>query len=76
MVDSLVDRLILLSLLDSYNSFPECSQIIMLTSQLLSWLLQLFKSKEEGYLLDLQRLEGPPFLFLELCAAFLTKLRI
>ncbi|KAH0853546.1 hypothetical protein HID58_093105, partial [Brassica napus] len=37
--------------------------------------LQLYKAREEKYLLDIQRVNGPQFLFLDLCAAFLTKLR-
>ncbi|CAL5356694.1 unnamed protein product [Camellia sinensis] len=32
--------------------------------------IQLYKASEETYLLDLQRIHGPPFLFLEICAAF------
>ncbi|RID76388.1 hypothetical protein BRARA_B03362 [Brassica rapa] len=38
--------------------------------------LQLYKAREEKYLLDIQRVNGPQFLFLDLCAAFLTKLRV
>ncbi|KAG8384667.1 hypothetical protein BUALT_Bualt04G0141800 [Buddleja alternifolia] len=38
--------------------------------------LQLFKTREEKYLLDLQRVEGPQFLFLDLCAAFLAQLHV
>ncbi|XP_020108547.1 SNF1-related protein kinase catalytic subunit alpha KIN10-like isoform X2 [Ananas comosus] len=38
--------------------------------------LQLFKTKEEKYLLDLQRVSGPQLLFLDLCAAFLAQLRV
>ncbi|CAN7045039.1 unnamed protein product [Brassica rapa subsp. trilocularis] len=33
-------------------------------------------SREEKYLLDIQRVNGPQFLFLDLCAAFLTELRV
>ncbi|WZZ01609.1 hypothetical protein YC2023_073937 [Brassica napus] len=36
---------------------------------------QLYKAREEKYLLDIQRVNGPQFLFLDLCAAFLTELR-
>ncbi|XP_057486783.1 SNF1-related protein kinase catalytic subunit alpha KIN10-like [Actinidia eriantha] len=32
--------------------------------------IQLYKASEESYLLDLQMIHGPPFLFLEICAAF------
>ncbi|MED6171211.1 SNF1- protein kinase catalytic subunit alpha kin10 [Stylosanthes scabra] len=38
--------------------------------------VQLYKTREEKYLLDLQRLQGPQFLFLDLCAAFLAQLRV
>ncbi|CAK9180495.1 unnamed protein product [Ilex paraguariensis] len=32
--------------------------------------IQLYKASGERYAIDLQRLHGPPFLFLEICAAF------
>ncbi|XP_052189586.1 SNF1-related protein kinase catalytic subunit alpha KIN10-like [Diospyros lotus] len=38
--------------------------------------LQLYKTREEKYLLDLQRVQGPQLLFLDLCAAFLAQLRV
>ncbi|KAL4379110.1 hypothetical protein GQ457_02G011070 [Hibiscus cannabinus] len=38
--------------------------------------VQLYKTREEKYLLDLQKVQGPQFLFLDLCAAFLTQLRV
>jgi 5'-AMP-activated protein kinase catalytic alpha subunit len=38
--------------------------------------VQLYKTREEKYLLDLQRIHGPQFLFLDLCAAFLAQLRV
>ncbi|KAL8154198.1 hypothetical protein V2J09_011958 [Rumex salicifolius] len=38
--------------------------------------LQLYKTRDEKYLLDLQRVQGPHFLFLDLCAAFLAQLRV
>jgi len=38
--------------------------------------LQLYKTREEKYLLDLQRVTGPQLLFLDLCAAFLAQLRV
>lgn len=37
---------------------------------------QLYKTQDGKYLLDLQRVRGAQFLFLELCAAFLTQLRV
>lgn len=38
--------------------------------------MQLYKTREEKYLLDLQRVQGPQFLFLDLCGAFLAQLRV
>ncbi|RWV94471.1 hypothetical protein BHE74_00026239 [Ensete ventricosum] len=38
--------------------------------------LQLYKTREDKYLLDLQRVSGPHLLFLDLCAAFLAQLRV
>ncbi|CAO2832414.1 unnamed protein product [Amaranthus hypochondriacus] len=38
--------------------------------------VQLYKTREEKYLLDLQRVQGPQMLFLDLCAAFLAQLRV
>ncbi|CAI9109755.1 OLC1v1009636C1 [Oldenlandia corymbosa var. corymbosa] len=38
--------------------------------------LQLYKTREDKYLLDLQRVQGPQLLFLDLCAAFLAQLRV
>ncbi|XP_073018905.1 SNF1-related protein kinase catalytic subunit alpha KIN10-like [Primulina eburnea] len=38
--------------------------------------MQLYKTREDKYLLDLQRVQGPQFLFLDLCAAFLAQLRV
>eukprot|EP00897_Mesotaenium_endlicherianum_P002219 jgi/Mesen1/2024/ME000148S01128 len=38
--------------------------------------LQLYKMREEKYLLDMQRLEGGQFMFLDLAASFLAELRV
>ncbi|KAG6509180.1 hypothetical protein ZIOFF_034571 [Zingiber officinale] len=38
--------------------------------------MQLYKTREEKYLLDLQRVSGPQLQFLDLCAAFLAQLRV
>ncbi|CAN7081437.1 unnamed protein product [Brassica oleracea var. botrytis] len=38
--------------------------------------IQLYKTQDGKYLLDLQRVHGAQFLFMELCAAFLTQLRV
>ena len=45
-------------------------------SFLVGFCCQLYKTREEKYLLDLQRVQGPQFLFLDLCAAFLAQLRV
>uniref|UniRef100_A0A0D6QS72 non-specific serine/threonine protein kinase n=1 Tax=Araucaria cunninghamii TaxID=56994 RepID=A0A0D6QS72_ARACU len=38
--------------------------------------VQLYKTREEKYLLDLQRVQGPHLLFLDLCADFLAQLKV
>ncbi|KAM3273509.1 hypothetical protein ACQJBY_043008 [Aegilops geniculata] len=38
--------------------------------------IQLYKTKDDKYLLDMQRVTGPQLLFLDFCAAFLTNLRV
>eukprot|EP00850_Spirogloea_muscicola_P000258 SM000001S04660 [mRNA] locus=s1:1508596:1511928:- [translate_table: standard] len=38
--------------------------------------IQLYKLREEKYMLDLQKLEGPQFSFLDLATSFLTELRV
>ena len=43
---------------------------------LIKFELQLYKTRDEKYLLDLQRASGPHLLFLDLCAAFLAQLRV
>ncbi|KAK4752859.1 hypothetical protein SAY87_021657 [Trapa incisa] len=46
------------------------------TRNVVKFEVQLYKTTEEKYLLDLQRVQGPQFLFLDLCAAFLAQLRV
>ncbi|KAF6171765.1 hypothetical protein GIB67_007286 [Kingdonia uniflora] len=46
------------------------------SSNVVKFELQLYKTREDKYLLDLQRVSGPHFLFLDVCAAFLAKLRV
>ncbi|KAG0486746.1 hypothetical protein HPP92_008841 [Vanilla planifolia] len=46
------------------------------SSYVVKFEVQLYKTKEEKYLLDLQRVNGPQLLFLDLCAAFLAQLRV
>ncbi|XP_048433926.1 SNF1-related protein kinase catalytic subunit alpha KIN10-like isoform X2 [Pyrus x bretschneideri] len=63
------------------NYFGDESSIIendgvMKMSNVVKFEVQLFKTREEKYLLDLQRVQGPQFLFLDLCAAFLAQLRV
>ncbi|KAJ4831534.1 SNF1- protein kinase catalytic subunit alpha kin10 [Turnera subulata] len=38
--------------------------------------VQLYKARDEKYLLDLQRVQGPQFLFLDLCAALLAQVQV
>ncbi|XP_073367358.1 carbon catabolite-derepressing protein kinase-like isoform X7 [Aegilops tauschii subsp. strangulata] len=38
--------------------------------------IQLYKTRDDKYLLDMHRVTGPQLLFLEFCAAFLTNLRV
>ncbi|XP_024524195.1 SNF1-related protein kinase catalytic subunit alpha KIN10 [Selaginella moellendorffii] len=45
-------------------------------SSLVKFELQLYKVREEKYLLDLQKLEGPFFIFLDFCGSFLAELRV
>ncbi|KAF4390793.1 hypothetical protein G4B88_015683 [Cannabis sativa] len=63
------------------NYFGDESTIIetdgvMKTPNVVKFEVQLYKTREEKYLLDLQRVQGPQFLFLDLCAAFLAQLRV
>ncbi|KAG5001118.1 hypothetical protein JHK87_022190 [Glycine soja] len=62
------------------NFFGDDSNIIendaVSTSNVVKFEVQLYKAREEKYLLDLQRVQGPQFLFLDLCAAFLAQLRV
>ncbi|XP_016649485.1 PREDICTED: SNF1-related protein kinase catalytic subunit alpha KIN10 [Prunus mume] len=67
--------------LHSNHYFGDESSIIendgvMKTTNVVKFEVQLFKTREEKYLLDLQRVQGPQFLFLDLCAAFLAQLRV
>ncbi|KAK1321780.1 SNF1-related protein kinase catalytic subunit alpha KIN10 [Acorus calamus] len=50
----------------------ECAK----SANVIKFELQLYKTRDEKYLLDLQRVQGPQLLFLDLCAAFLTQLRV
>ncbi|XP_072980949.1 serine/threonine protein kinase OSK1-like [Typha angustifolia] len=46
------------------------------SSNIVKFEIQLYKTRDEKYLLDLQRVNGPQFLFLDLCANFLAQLRV
>ncbi|XP_058107346.1 serine/threonine protein kinase OSK1-like isoform X4 [Magnolia sinica] len=64
---------------NEYMNPKEISPMLQFPSVERKWALglQLYKTKEEKkYLLDLQRVNGSPFLFLEICAAFLAQLRV
>ncbi|KAL9297201.1 hypothetical protein ACSQ67_023097 [Phaseolus vulgaris] len=52
------------------------NEAVSTTSNVVKFEVQLYKTREEKYLLDLQRVQGPQFLFLDLCAAFLAQLRV
>ncbi|XP_042011164.1 SNF1-related protein kinase catalytic subunit alpha KIN10-like isoform X1 [Salvia splendens] len=63
------------------NYFGDGSAVIehqgsSVTRHVVKFEVQLYKTREDKYLLDLQRVQGPPLLFLDLCAAFLAQLRV
>uniref|UniRef100_A0A0E0GL17 non-specific serine/threonine protein kinase n=3 Tax=Oryza TaxID=4527 RepID=A0A0E0GL17_ORYNI len=69
-------------MLDVNNSFVDDS-IIMDNGDVngrlpavIKFEIQLYKTRDEKYLLDMQRVTGPQLLFLDFCADFLTKLRV
>ncbi|WOL13397.1 SNF1-related protein kinase catalytic subunit alpha KIN10-3 [Canna indica] len=68
--------------LHANNSFSDESSIVESDDVdgketiIIKFEIQLYKTKEEKYLLDLQRISGPQLLFLDLCAAFLAQLRV
>ncbi|KAJ8477523.1 hypothetical protein OPV22_021250 [Ensete ventricosum] len=57
------------------HSFSDESAIVE-SDNIVKFEIQLYKTREEKYLLDLQRVSGPQLLFLDLCAAFLAQLRV
>uniref|UniRef100_K4A8T9 non-specific serine/threonine protein kinase n=1 Tax=Setaria italica TaxID=4555 RepID=K4A8T9_SETIT len=69
-------------MLDSSNSFLGDSTIMDNDDAngrlpaVIKFEIQLYKTRDEKYLLDMQRVTGPQLLFLDFCAAFLTKLRV
>ncbi|XP_068662712.1 SNF1-related protein kinase catalytic subunit alpha KIN10-like isoform X2 [Aristolochia californica] len=54
----------------------EDSKPCILSNTTVKFEIQLYKAMDENYLLDLQRLNGSPLLFLEMCAAFLAQLQL
>ncbi|XP_010450810.1 PREDICTED: SNF1-related protein kinase catalytic subunit alpha KIN11-like [Camelina sativa] len=51
----------------------ECAMIL---PTIIKFEFQLYKVGENKYLLDIQRVDGPQFIFLDLCVAFLTELGV
>ncbi|GLT56303.1 hypothetical protein SLA2020_293520 [Shorea laevis] len=52
------------------------NDVIIQSPNVVKFELQLYKTREEKYLLDLQRIQGPKFVFLDLCAALLAQLQV
>ncbi|XP_022144438.1 SNF1-related protein kinase catalytic subunit alpha KIN10-like [Momordica charantia] len=50
--------------------------LVTILQNVVKFEVQLYKMQEEKYLLDLQRIQGPQFLFLNLCASFISQLRV
>ncbi|MQL92090.1 hypothetical protein Taro_024707 [Colocasia esculenta] len=50
--------------------------VVLVPPNTVKFEVQLYKTREEKYLLDLQRVQGPQLLFLDMCAAFLAQLRV
>ncbi|KAM3335879.1 hypothetical protein ACQJBY_030046 [Aegilops geniculata] len=69
-------------MLDANHSFVDGSTIMDIGDAngrlpvVIKFEIQLYKTKDDKYLLDMQRVTGPQLLFLEFCAAFLTNLRV
>ncbi len=76
-VASLLTSVLAINSLDFLNvlligAISELETTITALDFSLGW-LQLFKTREGKYLLDLQQVSGPNFLFLELCASILAE---
>ncbi|CAM8987581.1 unnamed protein product [Rhodiola kirilowii] len=56
--------------------FGQGSSNILEYSNFVKFEVQLYKTRDDKYVLDLQRVQGPQLLFLDLCAAFLAQLRV
>ncbi|XP_076954373.1 SNF1-related protein kinase catalytic subunit alpha KIN10-like [Bidens hawaiensis] len=61
---------------DESTNIVQHADVIATSLNVVKFEVQLYKTREEKYLFDLQRVNGPQFLFLELCAAFLAQLRV
>ncbi|VFQ58493.1 unnamed protein product [Cuscuta campestris] len=65
----------------SHNYFEDESAIlenqgVFRSANVVKFEVQLYKTRDNKYLLDLQKVQGPQLLFLDLCAAFLAQLRV
>ncbi|KAL2493018.1 SNF1-related protein kinase catalytic subunit alpha KIN10 [Abeliophyllum distichum] len=49
---------------------------VLQTQTVVKFEIQLYKTSDDKYLLDLQRLSGPQFLFLDFCAIFMMQLEV
>jgi 5'-AMP-activated protein kinase catalytic alpha subunit len=58
------------------STIIEADDLIEKSNHTVKFEIQLYKTRDEKYLLDLQRVSGPQLLFLDLCSAFLTQLRV
>ncbi|XP_020273240.1 SNF1-related protein kinase catalytic subunit alpha KIN10-like [Asparagus officinalis] len=58
------------------SAIVESDDAVGKSSNVVKFEIQLYKTREDKYLLDLQRVNGPQLLFLDLCAAFLAQLRV
>jgi 5'-AMP-activated protein kinase catalytic alpha subunit len=60
----------------SESAIIETDDLSERSAHIVKFEIQLYKTRDEKYLLDLQRVSGPQLLFLDLCSAFLTQLRV
>ncbi|CAD6333096.1 unnamed protein product [Miscanthus lutarioriparius] len=58
------------------SAIIETDDLMAKSTPIVKFEIQLYKTRDEKYLLDLQRVSGPQLLFLDLCSAFLTQLRV
>ncbi|VVB09245.1 unnamed protein product [Arabis nemorensis] len=60
----------------SEDNMIEDDECAIISPTVIKFELQLYKVSEGKYLLDIQRVDGPQFIFLDLCVAFLTELGV